>query len=644
MRWLAAISGMSSAQRAEAFATLEKRARATPRGGGVFRASAGQAGASGGRAWNDEFERVEAQGCPHCAGREIVGWGRSQRAVAFRCKSCGRTFNALTKTPMAHLRKKEKWPAHARDDRGQERGQDRATVRRSSDDGLPLAASVSARACRQQAARCAGSSKRTKPSSSNPSKAGAPTCRAARKRGGKARHPVAFPDNIPVLVARDRKGATFDAVLPQVDGGFHRRRACRNCRAGNHLIGDGGRPIAAFARRAGIPFHAVPSPGSRCPANPHPHQQRQRLPPAPQGMADPLQRRRHQELPDYLGWRRALEALGRPTRTAKRDQGAIRTGHTTVTPTRASFPIVVVQEAGPRRLLAHRVLQSEGTESHVVDPASIATSRRRRRAKTDSIDGEAMLRALLAFKCGDLGAAMVKAPTPEEETAAALSRPEGADRRAGHARQPHQGAVVFPGRFRLRARRRDRRQRLDGATTGDGRSLPIHLKTQISRELDRLRSPSITSSGRRPNGDALLAAQQATAPRHRGGRRPSRGASGAEFAASLWLEALFRSFDNGRQLASYAGQRRRTPWQSGSSVDREQGVSKAGKFAITNHPHSACLAMAPPSAASALACGPERVNRNGGRLKKSTIVALVRKLSVALWKNTSPRASSSKAP
>jgi transposase len=49
---------------------------------------------------------------------------------------------------------------------------------------------------------------------------------------------------------------------------------------------------------------------------------------------------------------------------------------------------------------------------------------------------------------------------------------------------------------------------------------------------------------------------------------------GAEFATTLWLEGLFRRFDNHRQLASYAGLAP-APWQSGS-VDREQGVSKAG--------------------------------------------------------------------
>jgi transposase-like protein len=59
-------------------------------------------------------ERVAAQGCPHCASRAVVGWGRSHGLLRFRCKSCGRTFNALTKTPMAHLRKKERWLDHAR--------------------------------------------------------------------------------------------------------------------------------------------------------------------------------------------------------------------------------------------------------------------------------------------------------------------------------------------------------------------------------------------------------------------------------------------------------------------------------------------------------------------------------------------------
>jgi len=79
------------------------------------------------------------------------------------------------------------------------------------------------------------------------------------------------------------------------------------------------------------------------------------------------------------------------------------------------FPIIVIQEAGLDGFWIDRVLQNEGIESHVVDPASVATSRRRRRAKTDSIDGEALIRTLLAYKRGEPRVcSMVKAPTPEE--------------------------------------------------------------------------------------------------------------------------------------------------------------------------------------------------------------------------------------
>ena len=81
-----------------------------------------------------------------------------------------------------------------------------------------------------------------------------------------------------------------------------------------------------------------------------------------------------------------------------------------------SFPIIAIQEAGLDGFWIHRVLRNEGIESYVVDPASIATSRRRRRAKTDKIDGEALVRALLAYKRGEPRVcAMVRTPTPEEE-------------------------------------------------------------------------------------------------------------------------------------------------------------------------------------------------------------------------------------
>src|SRR5260221_6928602 len=79
------------------------------------------------------------------------------------------------------------------------------------------------------------------------------------------------------------------------------------------------------------------------------------------------------------------------------------------------FPIIVIQEAGLDGFWIHRVLQSEGIESHVVDAASILTSRRRRRAETDKIDGETLVRTLLAYKRGEPRVcSIVKGPTPGE--------------------------------------------------------------------------------------------------------------------------------------------------------------------------------------------------------------------------------------
>ena len=281
------------------------------------------------------------------------------------------------------------------------------------------------------------------------------------------------------------------------------------------------------------------------------------------------------------------------------------------------------------------MLESEGIESHVVDPASIATSRRRRRAKTDRIDGEALLRALLAYKRGEPRVCvMVKAPTPEEEDRRRLSRERKVlvAERVEHVNRI-KGLLFSQGVSGYEPLRRDRRKRLDELMTGDGRALPAHLKTQISRELDRLELLLDHIKAAEGERDALLAEQQATAP-------PTVAAGkilldfrgiGPEFAAILWLEGFFRHFDNRRQLAAYAGLAP-TPWQSGS-VDREQGVSKAGNPRLRETLIQLAWLWLRHQPKSALALWfNERVSRNGGRMKKVIIVALARKLLVALWK------------
>lgn len=149
------------------------------------------------------------------------------------------------------------------------------------------------------------------------------------------------------------------------------------------------------------------------------------------------------------------------------------------------FPIIVIQEAGLDGFWIHCVLQAARI---VVDPASIATSRRRRRAKTDRLDGETLVRALLAYKRGEPRVcAMVQAPSREEEDRRRITRERKTltQERVQHVNRI-KGLLFAQGISGYEPLRRDRRQRLAELRTGDGRELPTHLRVQISRELDRL--------------------------------------------------------------------------------------------------------------------------------------------------------------
>jgi transposase len=294
------------------------------------------------------------------------------------------------------------------------------------------------------------------------------------------------------------------------------------------------------------------------------------------------------------------------------------------------FRLIVIQEAGLDGFWIHRVLESESIESHVVDPASIATSRRRRRAKTDKIDGEALVRALLAFKRGEPRVcAMVRPPSVEEEDRRRICRERRVliGERTQHINRI-KGLLFTQGIAGYEPIGRDRRARLEVLKTGDGRILASHVRSQIDRELDRLELIIEQIKAVEDERATLLAAQADNMPAAM--LLKLRGI-GPEFATILYAEGLFRHFDNRRQLAAYAGLAP-TPWQSGS-IRREQGVSKAGnaRLRTTMVELSWLWIRYQPSSALARWFN-ERVEHNAGRLKKPTIVALARKLLVALWK------------
>ena len=86
--WLSAISGMNEGQRTEAIAALEKASAVGAEGGGSAK-KASQRGRQKDALGTTSHERVAAQGCPHCAGREVVGWGRSHGLCGFAARAAG---------------------------------------------------------------------------------------------------------------------------------------------------------------------------------------------------------------------------------------------------------------------------------------------------------------------------------------------------------------------------------------------------------------------------------------------------------------------------------------------------------------------------------------------------------------------------
>ncbi|RWA88194.1 MAG: IS110 family transposase [Mesorhizobium sp.] len=313
------------------------------------------------------------------------------------------------------------------------------------------------------------------------------------------------------------------------------------------------------------------------------------------------------------------------------------------------YPVVVIQEAGLDGFWLHRALEAEcWITSHVVDAASIAVSPRHRRAKTDSIDGETLVRTLMAWMRGEPRVcAMVRVPAIEDEDRRRIGRERKAlvEERKRHVNRI-KGLLFTVGVRGYEPARRDRRERLDDLRTGDGRPLPAHLKAQLCRELDRLELVNEQIKAVEAERDAHSAKLEATAPQ---AMLEEIKGIGAEFASTLAHEGLFRQFGNRRQIAAYAintvfqsyalfahldvaAGLAPSPWRSGS-IDREQGVSKAGNPRLrTTMIQLAWLWLRYQPASALTRWFHERVSMSGGRTKKVAIVALARKLLVALWK------------
>ena len=295
--------------------------------------------------------------------------------------------------------------------------------------------------------------------------------------------------------------------------------------------------------------------------------------------------------------------------------------------------IMSCYEAGFDGHWLHRWLTDQGVINHEIDPSSIAVNRRARRAKTDRIDLDLLMRAFLAHLRGEPRAcSVVHVPSAADEDRKRRTRERErlikertahTNRIKGllHAQGIRDAMPLKPGFL----------GELDRLCTGDGRPLPARLKDEICREHERL---SLICRQIKAIEAEHQAAHRAPAP----GSVEAKIVQLAElkgigpvFAQVLGNEVFYRRFANRRQLGSYLGLTG-TPFDSGNSR-REQGISKAGNSrARATAIELAWLWLRHQPDSELSRWFRERVGELKGRMRRIAIVALARKLTVALWR------------
>jgi transposase-like protein len=159
--------------------------------------------------------RIDAsRRCPHCAVEGAVIRGRSNGLRRYCCKACGRTFNALTGTPLARLRKKELWAAFAA-------GLGDGDTVKGAAARCGVADTTSFRwrhrflaAVKTGSVKLKGIVEADETYVLTSRKGAKKLDRKPRKRGGVAQKRGLSKEQVPILVAADRSGTTFTAVLP----------------------------------------------------------------------------------------------------------------------------------------------------------------------------------------------------------------------------------------------------------------------------------------------------------------------------------------------------------------------------------------------------------------------------------------------
>jgi transposase len=237
--------------------------------------------------------------------------------------------------------------------------------------------------------------------------------------------------------------------------------------------------------------------------------------------------------------------------------------------------VVTCYEAGYDGFWLHRLLTAAGITNLVFDPASIAVEQRSRRAKTDRIDGEHLLRTLMAHLRGEPRVVrIVRVPSVEQEDVRRASRERDrlVKEQTGHTNRI-KALLRLMGMAVSNPRRSDWLSWLAQQRDRQSRPVPPHLMSEVTREHARLMLVREQLATLEQAPTAAVAAAAAPMAERRNLLLRLKGL-GPVFATTLTNEAFYKDFRNRREVASYFGLTP-SPWRSGG-IDREQGISKAG--------------------------------------------------------------------
>lgn len=294
-----------------------------------------------------------------------------------------------------------------------------------------------------------------------------------------------------------------------------------------------------------------------------------------------------------------------------------------------SCKMVSCYEAGRDGFWIHRLLTREGIENKVIDSSSIKVHRKARRAKSDNLDALALLKQLISYMKGEDTLQVARVPSEEEEDRRRMHRERGRlkKERAGHTNRIKSLLNLYGIKFRGA---QDWEAYIESVYDWKDCPLLRHQKEELLREVKRLKLVNEQLKELEESMEALLKNASERVYQQITHLKQLKGIGDVSSWTLIMEWFGWRQFKNRREVGAAAGLVG-TPYSSGDS-EKELGITKAGNHrirALMIELSWLWLRYQPHSEISKWFR--ERFD-HGARLRKIGIVAIARKLLIALWR------------